>query len=261
MLKYASQWRVPLPSKTASTTRINDDETNQVLNNKLSELLNAAVLFTTASQHPSRIKKPKLDFFYIHSLNSSIFYPTLLSSTALLSITPAQKARLLEWKGRMDLAIYASRGAPELFHDEIRDYQSPRRHDHEQRGGKATNGGRNALANGNGSGAHKTATAAWAAIFARARSIQDDGHASKAIRAIAYAETLPPLPITLSPTPLTPSAAAPTEPGTVKLITPDMFLPAAQLAMDSVEDLVAGEPQWVRDTGFEEAWRGIPERD
>ena len=60
------------------------------------------------------------DFYYMHCVNSSIFFSAFLAAPWL---STANKARLLEWKGRNDLAMYASRHCPDLLLDEITDYK------------------------------------------------------------------------------------------------------------------------------------------
>ncbi|KAI4203549.1 MAG: hypothetical protein LQ350_001739 [Teloschistes chrysophthalmus] len=101
MIKHASQWTVDVED----------------LELKTAEMTNAAVYFTGTAQHPP--KQIKFDFYYMHCTNSSIFFSSFLHSRF---IPPAQKARLLKFKGYLDLAMYASRHAPELLLDEIVNY-------------------------------------------------------------------------------------------------------------------------------------------
>lgn len=118
-------------------------------------LLNLLVLvyYTSAAQRPN--KAVKLDFFFIHCLNSSIFFSKLVRLPALSQQT---RLRLLEWKGRMDLLMYVSRGCPELLRDEITNY--PAKND-------------------------------WTTLFARAASHpEDDGHLAKFVRAVAHGENV-----------------------------------------------------------------------
>ncbi|KAL4806396.1 hypothetical protein BDV18DRAFT_160464 [Aspergillus unguis] len=84
---------------------------------KVQEMIDVTVYFTSTSQRPT--KTPKLDFFYIHSVNSSIFFPKIVS---LSSLSTRTKLRLLEAKGRLDLLMYISRNAPELYPHEITEY-------------------------------------------------------------------------------------------------------------------------------------------
>lgn len=59
-------------------------------------------------------REPKMDFFMMHSVTSSIF-STVFARQPWISIE--NKARLLEWKARLDLVYYAAAAAPAL-HDE-----------------------------------------------------------------------------------------------------------------------------------------------
>ncbi|KAJ4346907.1 uncharacterized protein N0V89_010840 [Didymosphaeria variabile] len=137
MLKYASQYVV--------------DESQ--LEEKTAEMINAVVFYTAAAQHPPSI--PKFDFYYIHVVNCSIFFSTFLSLSCL---TPATKVRLLEWKVRNSLAMYASRASPPLLHEEIASYKP---------------------ADGDDS---------WDKVIKRVNALSDDGHASKLVRALAHGE-------------------------------------------------------------------------
>ena len=73
-------------------------------------------------------------------------------------ITTANKVKLLEWKGRLDLSLYASRRSPPLLLDEIVNYRP------------------------------KHPESDWVAIFKRAYFHSDDGHACKFVRALANGE-------------------------------------------------------------------------
>ncbi|KAH0541231.1 hypothetical protein FGG08_004287 [Glutinoglossum americanum] len=138
MIGYASQWGAG----------------PEELEEKTAEMINAVAYYTSAAQNPP--KQVKLDFYYLHSLNSSIFLPTFLS---LPLLSPAQKSRLITWKGRLDLVMYASRRSPRLLRDEVAGYVP--------RGGGKT----------------------WEELFRRVRGLDgDDGHIAKAVRALAFGE-------------------------------------------------------------------------
>ncbi|PGH27114.1 hypothetical protein AJ80_01070 [Polytolypa hystricis UAMH7299] len=110
------------------------------------------VYYTTAAQNPQ--KQIKFDFFYIHSLNSSIFLPAYLSQPWL---DTRNKCRLLEWKGRIDLFMYASRSCAEPRMQDIINYKPTRE--------------------------------SWEEISAEVRrNERDDGHAAKFVRALAFGE-------------------------------------------------------------------------
>lgn len=93
MIKYASQFKVS-PSE---------------LDEKTAEMYSSAVYYTAASQRPD--KEVMFDFYFMHCVNSAIFWPSI---NALTWVSPENKARLLAWKGRLDLAMYASRASPDL---------------------------------------------------------------------------------------------------------------------------------------------------
>jgi hypothetical protein len=137
MLELASQWKVK----------------PEELEQKTAEMIGASIYFTGTAQRPS--KKIKFDFYYMHCVNSSIFFSTLIKEPWL---STENKCRILEWKARIDLALYVSRACPEPLLEEIKNYR-PR----EPEGG-------------------------WTGIVRRVDGLLDDGHASKLVRAIAHGE-------------------------------------------------------------------------
>jgi Questin oxidase-like len=111
------------------------------------------VYYTTTAQRPP--KAVRFDFFYMHGITSSIFYPMLFSQPWL---STRSKIRLLEWKGRVDLALYVARGSPELLLNEVVDYPISKD---------------------------------WNAVFrASISNEKDDGHVAKMVRAVAYGEII-----------------------------------------------------------------------
>ncbi|USP73007.1 hypothetical protein yc1106_00281 [Curvularia clavata] len=117
------------------------------------EMIDAAVYFAAAAQRPPQ--QVKFDFFFIHCVNSSIFFSAFLSPSSGLS--PANQRRLLQWKIWIDITMYVSRGSPELLRDEIENYVP--KHNGDMQG-----------------------------VIERVRKIEDDGHACKLVRAILNAE-------------------------------------------------------------------------
>jgi hypothetical protein len=97
----------------ASKFRVSPDQLSQ----KTAEMTDFTVFYTAAAQNPP--KAIKIDFFFMHCVNTSVFWPTF---NALPWLTEAMKCRLLEWKGRLDLAMYVSRNSPRLFEEEIEAY-------------------------------------------------------------------------------------------------------------------------------------------
>lgn len=175
------------------------------LEEKTAEMINTAAYFTGAAQRKDRVVK--FDFFYMHCLNSSIFFSSFLKQDWL---SDANKARLLEWKVWNDLAMYASRKSPELLLDEIKNYKPKQPSD-------------------------------WTGVIERVRRMEDDGHASKMIRALANGQ----------------QACAPYEAKLDFRLKGDDWLQLAHMTIHSVE---ADGPHWVRSTGFDEAWKSVPLR-
>jgi hypothetical protein len=138
MLHFTSQWIV----------------TPQTLEQKTAEMISSCIYYTAAAQHPP--KQVKIDFYYMHCVNASIFYPTFNAQPWL---STANKVRLLQWKGYLDLAMYASRRSPALYINEIRDYIPA-----------------------------KPEEADWEGIFSRLFNFEDDGHAVKLGRAVRNGE-------------------------------------------------------------------------
>ncbi|OQO07689.1 hypothetical protein B0A48_07386 [Cryoendolithus antarcticus] len=137
MVGYASQYQI----------RPMDD-----IKYKTAEMINAVAYFTGGAQRDDY--EPKYDFYYIHSLNSSIFFSTFLEQEWL---SDARRRRLLEWKVWNDLIMYASRKVPEPRLAIVRAYRP-----------KQPSG--------------------WEQIFDRVKTTPDDGHAAKLVRALAHGQ-------------------------------------------------------------------------
>lgn len=118
---------------------------------KTAEMINVNAFFTAAAQRPG--KKAKLDFFLIHNVNCSIFFSAFLRAPYL---TAANRARLLELKGRFDIVAYAARGSPKLYPDEVLQYKA------------------------------KRPGMDWPQVIARCNTFLDDCHVAKFIRALAH---------------------------------------------------------------------------
>jgi hypothetical protein len=82
----------------------------------------------------------------------------------------------------------------------------------------------------------------WEGVMERARVLRDDGHASKLVRALAHGEEV----------------CGRFEDQAGFMVRGDMWRKLGHMAIDSVE---AGEPQWVRSCGFEQAWAEVPLRE
>ncbi|KAJ5831991.1 hypothetical protein N7474_000302 [Penicillium riverlandense] len=135
MLSYAAKYRVA----------------GDRMNEALADMINTVVYYTSAAQRPT--KEIRIDFFYIHCVNSTIFFSKIID---LPFLDEAAKVRMLEWKGRLDLLMYVSRGAPDLLPSEVTKY--PAKDD-------------------------------WATVFSRSITHPgDDGHLAKLARAVAHGQ-------------------------------------------------------------------------
>jgi hypothetical protein len=99
----------------------------------------------------------RFDFFLLHGITASIGHCSFLSEPSMTNI---QKARLLEYTGRVFLMSYAGMGCPEPHLDYIASHHSRLPHQN------------------------------WEEVFARACLHEDDGHMAKMIRCMRQAEKI-----------------------------------------------------------------------
>ena len=162
----------------------------------------------------------------MHCVNCSIFFSAFLKAPW---ISDKHKVRLLEWKGRNDLALYASRRCPKPLLEEIQNYTPV-----------------------------KAQQSSWDAIIERMMSHQDDGHGIKLVRALRHGQEI------CKPYDGQPSFKVRNgmwnrlgNMGKHRFsISPYGYVPFPEeltifVAIDSVED--TGDT-WVRSAGFNEAW-------
>ncbi|WYZ38873.1 hypothetical protein EsH8_III_000787 [Colletotrichum jinshuiense] len=108
-------------------------------------------------------KEAKWDFFFIHHTNSA---PIFLSFNSKPWISAENKARMLEYKIRMDLVQYAARGCPALSVDEIKSYRPKDKDQGKALVSKPTD------------------------LLPRFHNIPDDGHTIKVVRALGICHDL-----------------------------------------------------------------------
>ncbi|KAH8591440.1 hypothetical protein B0O99DRAFT_632065 [Bisporella sp. PMI_857] len=195
MIGYAKQWTVE----------------EGELEKKTAEMIASSIWFTASAQRPP--KQVKFDFFLMHCVNCSIFFPTFNTQSWLSN---ESKTRLLKFKVYMDLALYASRRSPALHPEEVATYVP-----------KLLEAG----------------DAEWPGLFNRLFEFNDDGHAIKLARTVAFAEKM--------------MSDGNYDAEEWARIKGSMWEKVGNMIVDSVEDSGA---KWVRSAGFEEAWRGIGDR-
>jgi hypothetical protein len=120
------------------------------ISRRLAEMTNICAYLAGATQRAGHVRK--VDFFFMHCVTSSIFL-TVLARQPWLSAE--NKVRLVEWKGRLDLAWYASCGVPDIDLTDVVEYRGQPSGDMD-----------------------------WSALFAAVNDQHDDGHVAKFVRAL-----------------------------------------------------------------------------
>ncbi|KAF2187548.1 hypothetical protein K469DRAFT_569451 [Zopfia rhizophila CBS 207.26] len=140
LVTYLANWRV--------------QPTQSDIEYRTAEMIHVCTYILGAAQHPG--KEPRMDFVMMHCTNLGIFFSTFMK---LEWLGLKQKARLLMWKGWMDIAMYVACGCPTLYPSRITDYvpKNP---------------------------------GPWSNVISRAISYPDDGHIPKLIRAILNAQNI-----------------------------------------------------------------------
>ncbi|KAK5807054.1 hypothetical protein VI817_001312 [Penicillium citrinum] len=138
-------------AKIASQFAIRDDD-HEDLERRTAEMISVCAYLVGSVLRKDR--KRKLDFFVMHAVNSSIFCTVLIRQDW---IKLEDKIRLIEWKGRLDLAWYAAEGCPSLDDVAISNYTGSSEMD-------------------------------WQDLYSAARNECDDGHVSKFVRALKHGE-------------------------------------------------------------------------
>ncbi|KAL9050863.1 MAG: hypothetical protein Q9162_006371 [Coniocarpon cinnabarinum] len=178
---------------------------------RMKELVNVDAFLTASMQNPPHL--PKLDFFNIHSHNATIFH-----AAALRHFKAADVARLLEMQARVDMASFVGYGmsrTPKEHLDWMLSF-APQSY----------------------------ADKSWEQLYEMANAQPDDGHVSKALRALSHADTI-----------------AETQHLFPEPIPKSQILPLARVMMKSVareSSGVSAGPMWVRNAGSPGAWGGVP---
>lgn len=163
-----------------------------------------------------------------HHVNSSPIFVTLNAQDWIPAET---KARLLEWKIRMDLLQYAARGVPELSVEKLKGYQPKKPEAGGSLAGMVTLYSEPSRS--------VTANSSTTEIIARLHTFPDDGHAIKLGRATVVCHDI---------------CSKYEDAGSkwLKVKGDDVWKNVCHLIVDSVE---APGDHWVRSAGFDEAWK------
>lgn len=182
----------------------------EALEQRTAEMMSTCAYLAGAAQRAG--KRNKIDFFHMHAVTSSIFLPVVLRQTW---ISEQDKIRLVEWKGRADLAWYAASGCAALDGRAVADYE----------------------------GTFSAGDMAWEALFAAVCREHDDGHVAKFVRAVKHGEEFSRAFEREEP------AAAAAFP-----VQGDMWLKIARMAFDTTKD-VPMDQKWLFGSGFDQAWQ------
>jgi hypothetical protein len=126
----------------------------QDLERRTAEMISVSAYIAGASQRPGR--KRKIDFFLMHTLTSTIFFSVFIKQDW---IKLEDRIRLVEWKGRLDLAFYAFCRCPDLYEEAITMYSDD-----------------------------YTKNMNWTELYAVVNKEHDDGHVAKLVRALRNGE-------------------------------------------------------------------------
>lgn len=120
---------------------------------KTAEMINNAAYNMAVSQQPG--KRIMMDFFLMHCVNTSLWFSVLLDTPW---ISDAAKCRLLEWKARLDVGMFAACRTPTPYPKRLWRYVPKRPSPAGEEG--------------------------WEALYARAVAYKDDGHVTKLMRSL-----------------------------------------------------------------------------
>ena len=128
--------------------------TPEHIDKRTAEMISCCAYMAGAGQREGKARM--IDFFYMHDVTSSIFV-TILNRQSWISTK--DKARIVEWKCRLDLVWYVSCGSPELDARNISEYE----------GGPADG-------------------MDWDILYKAINATHDDGHVAKFVRALKNGE-------------------------------------------------------------------------
>ncbi|EFX02650.1 hypothetical protein CMQ_2579 [Grosmannia clavigera kw1407] len=191
--------------------------TEEAVGRAIAEMISCAAA-TCGGVHPLPDKERKIDFFLLHNVTASLSL-SVLNQQSWIKIE--DKARLIEYKARLDLVWYAGSAAPEVDLEQHLVGYVPAPDAVNSRG---TN---------------------WQTLYAAVNQHHDDGHVAKFVRACRNGE----------------EATAPYEKLAETLdwlpVHGDLWLKLAQLCYDTTYQYADGQKKWVWGTGFAAMWENV----
>jgi hypothetical protein len=199
----------PEMAALAAKYRIKPDSAG--LRRATAEAISCAAYTAGAAQRSG--KAPVIDFFYLHNVTSSIFL-TVVGHQEWIDI--ADRARLVEWKARLDLVWYAASGAAALDREAVVGYVPG-----------------------------PSAGMGWPELYRAVLAQHDDGHLAKFVRALKHGQDVEHD---------AGDVVDPDEARQLLPVRGDMWLRIAQMAYDTTLGKVEVLDKWIFGAGFDDRW-------
>lgn len=206
---------------TQLAARFQVEPTEEDIERATAEMISCAAWACATAHKPGRERK--IDFFLMHGVTCSLSL-TVLGRQPWIRVE--DRARLVEWKARLDLVWYAASAAPELHPENLLDYEPT-------------------LSRGMG----------WGQIYQDVNQHHDDGHVAKFIRALKNGEEA------ASPFEHHEDNGGTASHNCVDFlpVNGDLWLRVAQLCYDTTMSHFDGQKKWAWGAGFDPIWDAIPE--
>ncbi|KAI1854087.1 hypothetical protein JX265_003590 [Neoarthrinium moseri] len=175
----------------------------------------AAYAAATIQNKPGKVRR--IDFYVMHNVTCSVALVVLLRQPW---IKLEDKVRVLEWKGRLDLVMYAAISAPELHLENILEYKPTQSKD-----------------------------MTWSTMYKAINDIHDDGHIAKFVRALKLGEEV------AKPFEHDDKAGDLPVKGNLWFRIAQLCFDTTSLS-----DGIEAEEKWVMGAGFDHMWRMVPDR-
>lgn len=193
--------------------------TPEAVQRAIAEMISCAAWTCGSCQKPGKVAK--IDFFMMHNVTTSIFL-SVLNQQPWIKIE--DKARLVEFKMRLDLVWYAASAAPEITPERLLNYEPT-------------------VSKGMD----------WYQLYHVVNQHHDDGHVAKFVRACKNGED--------ASRPYEQEAANGHQNGSASTdflpVKGGTWLKLAQMCYDSTHMFVDGQKKWVWGAGFDPMWKDI----
>ncbi|KAI2613404.1 hypothetical protein GGR54DRAFT_327326 [Hypoxylon sp. NC1633] len=188
--------------------------TPDTLERSVAEMISCAAYAAGAQARPGKVRR--IDFYIMHNVTCSLALVVLIRQPW---IKIEDKVRLVEWKARCDLVMYAATSAPELRLENILEYEPTLSKD-----------------------------LTWSSMYEAVNELHDDGHIVKFVRALKIGEDVA--------KPFEEGDAAGNLPvkGDLWFRVAQLCFDTTSLS-NSIE----AEEKWVMGAGFDPMWARVPD--